>query len=74
MPTTLVGAIQQVTGSTELLDRIVAQALALIEDADGASLEVRRSGDWLEYVSAAGSLAPFVGLVLPVTGSEEGQP
>lgn len=72
MPTTLVGAIQQVTGSTELLDRIVAQALALFEDADGASLEVRRSGDWLEYVSAAGSLAPFVGLVLPVTGSLSG--
>lgn len=44
----------------------------LVPGADGASLEVRRSDRELEYVSAAGTLQAFVGLVLPLHQSLSG--
>ena len=55
-----------------LMDRIVVEALKLVPSADGASLEMRRDADTLEYVSAAGRLAPFVGLRLPLDQSLSG--
>lgn len=55
-----------------VLDRIVAEALVMIERADGASIEVR-NGEMLEYVSGAGTLQPFVGLLLRIDGSFSGR-
>lgn len=65
-------AIRQMSDPTALLDRIVRHSLTLIPDADGASLEMRRGPDTLEYVSAAGSLARLVGVTLPVGKSLSG--
>lgn len=55
-----------------VLQRIVQEALVLLPQADGASLEVRRDMDVLEYLSAAGTLASHVGLRLSVQGSFSG--
>ena len=55
-----------------VLQRIVQEALVLLPQADGASLEVRRDMDVLEYLSAAGTLASHVGLQLPVQDSFSG--
>lgn len=65
-------AIRQMADPTALLDRIVHQSMTLIPDADGASLEMRRGPDTLEYVSAAGTLARSVGVTLPVSQSLSG--
>lgn len=40
--------------------------------ADGASLEMRRDADTLEYVAAPGTLVPFIGLRLSVQSSLTG--
>lgn len=55
-----------------VLDRIVAEALLMIERADGASIEAR-DGEMLEYVSGAGALQPFVGLRLRIDSSLSGR-
>lgn len=55
-----------------VLQRIVQQAVVLLPQADGASLEVRRDTDLLEYLVAAGTLATHVGLRLSVQGSFSG--
>ncbi len=65
-------AIRYAANPVALLDRIVAQALHLAPKADGASLEMRRDADTLEYLSAAGTLEPFVGLRLPLAQSMSG--
>ena len=69
---TLHQAIRSTTDPMALMDRIVAEALELVPAADGVSLEIRRDADTLEYLSAAGSLAPFVGLTLPIRQSLSG--
>jgi signal transduction histidine kinase len=61
-----------VADPAEVLDRIAAEALLMIEGADGASIEVR-DGEMLEYVSGARTLARFVGLQLRVDGSLSGR-
>ena len=70
--TVLHDAIRHATDPVAVLDRVVSQSLALIPAADGASLEVRRDATTLEYVCAAGTLADFLGLRLPVHGSFSG--
>jgi signal transduction protein with GAF and PtsI domain len=65
-------AIRDAANPMALLDRIVAQSLALVPHADGASLEVRRDPETLEYLCAAGTLADFVGLRLPLHQSLSG--
>lgn len=66
-------AIRSTADPVGLMDRIVAEALVLVPAADGASLEVRRDVDTLEYLSAAGTLAAFVGLRLPIGASLSGR-
>lgn len=70
--TTLGDALRRSTDPADLLDRVVQQALTLVPGADGASLEIRRTTDELEYVSTAGTLTEFRGLVLSVHGSLSG--
>lgn len=65
-------AIREAADPLSLMDRIVAQALDLVPAADGASFEVPRDADTLEYVCAAGTLASHVGLRLPLRGSLSG--
>lgn len=65
-------AIREASDPMSVLDRIVAQSMVLVPNADGASLEVRRDADTLEYISAAGTLAGFVGLRLPLEHSLSG--
>lgn len=71
--TVLHEAIREAADPMSVLDRIVAQSLVLVPTADGASLEMRRDAGTLEYISAAGSLASFVGLRLPLVGSLSGR-
>jgi EAL domain-containing protein (putative c-di-GMP-specific phosphodiesterase class I) len=65
-------AIRVAADPLAVLQRIVHQAIMLLPQADGASLEVRREANRLEYLVAAGSLASHVGLRLPVQGSFSG--
>lgn len=65
-------AIRDAADPIAVCDRIVRHCLALVPHADGVSLEMRRDADTLEYVSAAGTLAPFVGLQLPLEASLSG--
>jgi EAL domain-containing protein (putative c-di-GMP-specific phosphodiesterase class I) len=65
-------AIRIAADPLAVLQRIVDQAIAMLPQADGASLEVRREADRLEYLVAAGTLASHVGLRLPVQGSFSG--
>lgn len=65
-------AIRAAADPLAVLDRIVQQSLALIPSADGASLEMRRDADTLEYLSAAGTLAQYIGLRLPIDDSFSG--
>jgi EAL domain-containing protein (putative c-di-GMP-specific phosphodiesterase class I) len=70
--TELHDAIRGAADPLTVMDRIVAQAVLLVPGADGASFEIRRDADTLEYVSAAGTLQDHVGLRLPVQGSLSG--
>lgn len=65
-------AIRVASDPLEVLERIVRQALELLPQADGASLEVLRDAQTLEYLTAAGTLAPHVGLRIPVQESLSG--
>lgn len=65
-------AIRDATDPVAVFDRVVQQCLTLVPHADGASLELRRDADTLEYVAASGTLAPFVGLRLSVHASLSG--
>lgn len=65
-------AIREAADPMTVLNRIVEQSVALVPLADGASLEVRRDADTLEYLCAAGTLGAFVGLQLPVAQSFSG--
>jgi len=65
-------AIRDATDPVAVFDRVVQQCLALVPRADGASLEMRRDPDTLEYVAASGTLGPFVGLKLSVHASLSG--
>lgn len=69
----LTDAIREASDPTAVMQRVTEQALLLIPHADGASLEMRRGEDLLEYVCAAGSLAPFVGLQLGMASSLSGR-
>lgn len=68
----LLEAIRDATDPIAVFDRVVQQCLTLIPHADGASLEMRRDVDSLEYVAASGTLAPFVGLRLSAFTSLSG--
>lgn len=65
-------AIRTASDPFALMNRIVSQALVLVPGADGASFEVRPDAENLEYVCAAGELAPHIGLRLPVHASLSG--
>lgn len=65
-------AIRVAADPITVLQRVVQQALVLLPQADGASLEIRRDENLLEYLAAAGTLLPHVGLRLPVQGSLSG--
>lgn len=65
-------ALKEASDPTLLMKRVAAQAVLLIPQADGASLEVRTDEETLEYVVAVGSLEPFVGLRLNVNTSLSG--
>ena len=70
--TQLHDAIRNAADPLGLMDRIVAQAVQLVPGADGASFEVRRDTETLEYVCAAGTLGEHLGLRLPVHSSLSG--
>lgn len=65
-------AIRVAADPLTVLQRIVQQAMVLLPQADGASLEIRREENVLEYIVGAGTLAPHVGLRLSVHGSFSG--
>lgn len=65
-------AIREAADPLAIMDRIVAQALVLVPAADGASFEVPRDGETLEYVSVAGTLGEHMGLRLPMAASLSG--
>lgn len=65
-------AIRDATDPVAVFERVVHQCLTLVPQADGASLEIRRDAETLEYVAASGSLAPFVGLRLNANSSLSG--
>ncbi len=65
-------AIRVAADPMAVLDRIVQQCLDLVPAADGCSLEVRRGALALEYVSASGTLADFVGLQISLNASLSG--
>lgn len=68
----LLEAIHEVADPTVVWPRIVEQCLTFVPHADGASLEMRRDAETLEYVAGAGTLASFVGLRLQVRSSLSG--
>lgn len=70
--TLLFEAIRDATDPVAVFERVVHQCLTLLPHADGASLEMRRDADTLEYVAASGTLAPFIGLRLSVHKSFSG--
>lgn len=65
-------AIREVANPMALMERVVLQALELIPQADGASLEMRVGPDTLEYLCGTGTLQPYVGLQLPINSSLSG--
>lgn len=65
-------AIRDAVNPLAVFERVVEQCLTLVPGADGASLEMRRDADTLEYVAASGTLASFVGLRLSVHKSLSG--
>ena len=64
-------AVRVASDPRHVMQRIVEQALMLVERAEGAAVELLVEGE-LCYVCAAGSLAEFVGLRLDPTGSLSG--
>lgn len=70
--TSLREAIAHASDPVAVMQRVVDQAVQLIEGADGASLEVRRDDGLLEYVCVAGTLEPFLGLTLAIDTSMSG--
>lgn len=56
----------------DMLEAVVSGALATIDGADGAVIEMRE-GDNMVYRAASGSAAGFVGLELPMRGSLSGE-
>lgn len=65
-------AIRVAVDPLSVMERIVRQALVFLPQADGASLEIRRDQEVLEYLTAAGTLAAHVGLRISVHGSLSG--
>jgi EAL domain-containing protein (putative c-di-GMP-specific phosphodiesterase class I) len=66
-----VAVLGEVTDPLQVLRRIVDQAMVLVSGAEGAVVEVLID-DQLDYVCTAGTLAPYAGLRLAVTGSLSG--
>jgi EAL domain-containing protein (putative c-di-GMP-specific phosphodiesterase class I) len=65
-------ALHEAADPTLLMRRVAEQAMQLIPNADGASLEVRVDENTLEYLVAVGSLEPYVGLQLAIDTSLSG--
>lgn len=65
----LQAAIREASDPTLLMRRVTEQALVLLPNADGASLEIRTDEHTLEYVAAAGTLAEFNGLRIGIANS-----
>jgi EAL domain-containing protein (putative c-di-GMP-specific phosphodiesterase class I) len=63
--------IRAVTDPIVVLHRVVEQSLVAVPHADGAAVELLRAGQF-EYVSAGGSLTPFIGTSVPEQGSLSG--
>lgn len=64
-------AVSQATDPMDVLSRIVAQALVLVPNADGATVELAEA-DELVYVCCSGSLADHVGTRLGIADSFSG--
>lgn len=67
----LLGAITDANDPRVMMRRVLDAALALIAAADGAVIELVVDGQ-LGYVCAAGTLAPHVGLIVPLCDSLSG--
>jgi EAL domain-containing protein (putative c-di-GMP-specific phosphodiesterase class I) len=67
----LVQAVNQAPDPKLILERIVAQSLALVPAADGAAVELLLGGD-LVYVCGGGSMAAHVGFSFPMERSLSG--
>ncbi len=65
-------AIREASDPTLLMQRVTEQAVALLPNADGASLEIKTDEHTLEYVAAVGTLREFNGLRLGIGGSLSG--
>ena len=70
--TSLREAIEHAADPVGVMQRVVDHAVGLIEGADGASLEVRREGEVLEYLCTSGTLEGFIGLQVPIGASLSG--
>lgn len=70
--TPLFEAIRSATNPVAVFERLTQQCLELLPDADGAAIEMRRDADFLEYVTAAGTLKPFIGVKVPIATSLTG--
>lgn len=70
--TPLFEAIRTATNPVAVFERLTQQCLELLPNADGAAIEMRRDADHLEYVTAAGTLMPFIGVKVPIATSLTG--
>lgn len=68
----LFDAVRAAADPGALFDRVIVECLALLPQADGASLEVFQDSDTLEYIAAAGTLEQFKGLRIPAQDSLSG--
>ncbi len=74
MPTSeaLHEAIRHAADPVALLDRVVRRTLAVVPSAEGAAIEMRRSDEFLEVVSAAGSMEPMHRTSMAISASLSG--
>lgn len=65
-------AIATAADPATVMDRVLAEALALIPGAEGAAIELCTPGDTLIYAAGAGSLAGTCGTEVAIAGSLSG--
>ena len=66
-------AVRDVADPSALMSRVVRGALTFVPQAEGAVVELVDAQGLLTYVSAAGSLEPYVGTCLRLDGSLSGR-
>lgn len=72
LPTDLHTALANAADARPMMQRVLAASLSLIEQADGAALELDDGKGHMVYACADGSLGSFEGLAIPRTGSLSG--